>query len=355
MRRLPTLRVQLAVLVLAAVCLPLVVVLSSGWVMLGMHEETKIFAVALASALAGLAGAFLLARRILRPLERLREASAQLARGDLSARASESGPRELVELSTAFNEMAANIEQLFDARRELVAWASHDLRTPLASLGAMVEAVEDGLAAPDEYLPLIREQLRILTSLVNDLFEVALIDAGAVTLDLRDGSLDDLIASSLGTIRAEAETRNIRLESRTPQKNLPVRMAPEKVERVLLNLLANAVRHTPDGGTVSVVVEPADDGLLVAVEDTGTGLTRLAGRRMFDLFWRDDESRTRSTGGAGIGLAVAQGLVRAHGGTIWAENRSAGGARVAFTLPLAGSGGLGCAEPARRARSVERE
>ena len=112
-------------------------------------------------------------------------------------------------------------------------------------------------------------------------------------------------------------------------------MAPEKVERILLNLLGNAVRHTPDGGTVSVVVEPADDRLLVAVEDTGTGLTRLAGRRMFDLFWRDDESRTRSTGGAGIGLAVAQGLVRAHGGTIWAENRSSGGARVAFTLPLA--------------------
>ena len=335
MSRLPTLRVQLALLVLAAVCLPLVVVLSSGWVMLGMHDKTKIVAVAVASALTGLAAAFMLARRILRPLERLRTASAQLSRGDLSARASESGPRELVELSTAFNEMAANIEQLFDARRELVAWASHDLRTPLASLGAMVEAVEDGLAAPDEYLPLIREQLRILTSLVNDLFEVALIDAGAVKLDLRDGSLDDLIASSFGTIRAEAETRNIRLESRTPRTRLPVRMAPEKVERVLLNLLANAVRHTPDGGTVSVVVEPADDGFLVAVEDTGTGVTRLAARRMFDLFWRDDESRTRSTGGAGIGLAVAQGLVRAHGGTIWAENRSAGGARVAFTLPLA--------------------
>ncbi len=341
MRRLPTLRIQLAVLVLAAVCLPLVVVLSSGWVMLGMHDEKKIVAVAVASALAGLAGALLLARRILRPLEQLRTASAQLARGDLTARAPESGPSELVELSTSFNEMAANIEQLFDARRELVAWASHDLRTPLASLGAMVEAVEDGLAAPDEYLPLIREQLRILTSLVNDLFEVALIDAGAVRLELRDGSLDDLIASSLGTVRAEAETRNIRLEARTPQADMPVRMAPEKVERVLLNLLANAVRHTPDGGTVSVVVEPADDRLLVAVEDTGTGLTRLAGRRMFDLFWRDDESRTRSTGGAGVGLAVAQGLVRAHGGTIWAENRSSGGARVAFTLPLANDRGLG--------------
>jgi signal transduction histidine kinase len=333
MRALPTLRLQLAALVLAAVCLPLIIVLSSGWVMLDMHVHWKIVAVAAASALLGLGCAFLLARRILRPLEKLRVASAQIAAGDLTARASESGPRELHEVSAAFNEMATNIEQLFDARSQLVAWASHDLRTPIASLRAMVEALEDGLAAPQEYLPAIDEQLLVLTSLIDDLFEVALLDAGAVTLDLRDGSLDELVARSLGTLRAEAEKRGIRLESRTRGLPVPVRMAPEKVERVLLNLIANAVRHTPDGGTVSVVVEPHADRVLVAVEDTGNGITHLTGKRMFDLFWRDDESRTRSTGGAGVGLAVAQGVVRAHGGTIWAENRSSGGARVAFTLP----------------------
>jgi two-component system sensor histidine kinase BaeS len=333
MRALPTLRLQLAALVLAAVCLPLIIVLSSGWVMLDMHVHWKIVAVAAASALLGLGCAFLLARRILRPLEKLRVASAQIAAGDLTARASESGPRELHEVSAAFNEMATNIEQLFDARSQLVAWASHDLRTPIASLRAMVEALEDGLAAPQEYLPAIDEQLLVLTSLIDDLFEVALLDAGAVTLDLRDGSLDELVARSLGTLRAEAEKRGIRLEARTRGLPVPVRMAPEKVERVLLNLIANAVRHTPDGGTVSVVVEPHADRVLVAVEDTGNGITHLTGKRMFDLFWRDDESRTRSTGGAGVGLAVAQGVVRAHGGTIWAENRSSGGARVAFTLP----------------------
>ena len=335
MRALPTLRLQLAALVLAAVCLPLIVVLSSGWVMLDMHVQPKIVAVAAASALVGIGCALLLSRRILRPLEKLRVASAQIAAGDLTARASESGQRELHEVSAAFNEMATNIEQLFDARSQLVAWASHDLRTPIASLRAMVEAVEDGLAAPQEYLPAIDEQLCVLTSLVDDLFEVSLLDAGAVTLDLRDGSLDELVARSLGTLRAEAEKRGIHLEARTEGVPVPVRMAPEKVERVLLNLIANAVRHTPDGGTVSVVVEPGGDRVLVAVEDTGNGITRLAGKRMFDLFWRDDESRTRATGGAGVGLAVAQGVVRAHGGTIWAENRSSGGARVAFTLPVA--------------------
>jgi len=104
---------------------------------------------------------------------------------------------------------------------------------------------------------------------------------------------------------------------------------------VLLNLLSNAIRRTPDDGAVSVVVEPDTDHVVVAVEDTGKGLTPRATQRMFELFWRDDESRTRASGGAGLGLAIARGLVQAHGGSIWAENRRDGGARVAFTLPLA--------------------
>ena len=331
---LPTMRGRLAALVLAAVCVPLGIVLTSGWVMFGMHDDVKIVLVSVGSAIVGLAGALLTARWILRPLEALRGASGRLAGGDLGARASESGPRELVELSTSFNEMATNIEQLFDARRQLVAWASHDLRSPLASLSGMVEALEDGLAEPEEYMPAIRDQLRILASLVDDLFELARIDAGELTLQLHAAPLGDLISACLRGLSAEAQTRNVRLSSHVDGDPL-VLIAPEKVERVLLNLVTNAVRHTPSGGNVSVVLEPQADEVVVAVEDTGAGLTSLATQRMFDRFWRDDESRTRSTGGAGLGLAIAQGIVRAHGGRIWAENRSAGGARVAFTLPLA--------------------
>jgi signal transduction histidine kinase len=336
-RLLPTLRLQLSALALLAVCLPLGVVLASGWVMFGMHDDAKVVAVAVASALAALIGALLLAGWILRPLERLRAASGRLAGGDLSARASESGPRELLELGASFNEMATGVEQLFDARRQLVAWASHDLRTPLASLRAMVEALEDGLAAPDEYLPAIHEQLQTLSLLVEDLFELARIDAGVLTLELHDAKLGELIRSCLRALDAEARVRNIQLEAKLDPADPAVRIAPDKVERVLLNLLTNAVRHTPSDGAVSVVVEPDSDHVVVAVEDTGAGLTPTATRRMFERFWRDDESRARSTGGAGLGLAIAQGLVHAHGGAIWAENNSSGGARVAFTLPVAGA------------------
>src|SRR5213592_254241 len=340
LRLLPTLRSQLVALALLAVCLPLGIVLASGLVMFGMHDDAKIISVAVVSTLCALGGALVLGRRILQPLGRLRETSARLAAGDLGARAPESGPRELRELGGSFNEMAASVERLFDARRELVAWASHDLRTPLASLRAMVEALEDGLAEPAEYLPAIRGQTEILSRLVEDLFELAMIDAGALTLEFQDSPLGPLVSGCLGAIEAEARASKVSLESRIDPADPAVRVAPEKIERVLLNLLANAVRHARPNGTVAVVVEPDTDHVLIAVEDTGDGVAPETRQRMFDRFWREDDSRARSSGGAGLGLAISQGLVQAHGGKIWAENRTGGGARVAFTLPLATDGSL---------------
>jgi signal transduction histidine kinase len=323
------------VLAVGAVCLPVAVVAGFGLVMFGVHDEAKFWGVVVVSALCALAGALLLGRRILGPLDRLGAASKRLASGDLSARAPASGPRELVVLSESFNEMASSIEQLFDARRELVAWASHDLRTPIASLRAMVEALEDGIAEPGDYLPAIGAQVDLLAGLVDDLFELARIDSGALALELRDASLAELVADCVGSLEAEARARGIRFDSRLEPADPLVRVAPDKVQRVLLNLLTNAVRHSPPQGEVAVVARTDADRVVVAVEDDGDGLTPGAPQRMFERFWRGDESRTGSSGGAGLGLAIAQGLVQAHGGTIWAENRSEGGTRVAFTLPLA--------------------
>ena len=330
-----SIRAQLAALALVAVCVPLAAVLATGLVMFATHDFEKIALVAVVSALVALALAVALGQRMLKPLANLRAASRRLAGGDLSARAPQEGPRELLELSTSFNEMAAGLEQLFDARRELVAWASHDLRTPLASLRAMVETLEDGLATPDEYLPAIRTQTEILSGLVEDLFDLAMIDAGALTLELRDEPLGELVEDCLEALGPEARSREIRLESRLGADDPEVRVAPDKVRRVLLNLLTNAVRHAPPRGAVVVVVERDTDYVVVAVEDDGDGLANVAEQRMFERFWRDDESRARASGGAGLGLAIAQGLIQAHGGEIWAENRREGGARVAFTLPLA--------------------
>ena len=332
LRLLPTVRLQLAGLALLAVAVPLTAVFLSGLVMFHMGDDVKILAVAAVAATAAVGAAAFLAASISSRIDRLRRASAELARGDLAARAPESGPRELAELGASFNEMAGNIERLFDARRQLVAWASHDLRTPIASMQAMIEALEDGLAEPAEYLPALRDQTRRLAMLVDDLFELARIDAGVLQLELREAALADVVAACLRGLEAEARAKHVRLESRI-SGSVTALCAPESVERVLFNLLTNALRHTPSDGSVAVLVEPGNAAIRVIVEDTGEGLPDGAPRRVFDRFYRGDPARTSGKAGAGLGLAIAQGLVEAQGGRIWAENRPEGGARVSFTLP----------------------
>jgi signal transduction histidine kinase len=334
LRRLPSVRLQLVGLGLLSLTLPLAAVLLSGAVMFESGHDLTILLVAGACSTAALAAALFLARSIMSAIEPVRAASAALARGDLSARAPEQGPAELVELGTSFNEMAAHIEELFDARRQHVAWASHDLRTPLASMQAMLEALEDGLAEPSRYLPAMREQVRTLGLLVDDLFELARIDAGALTLELREAQLAGLVRSCLRGLEAEAQARRVALSARI-DGDPPVICAPDKIERVLFNLLTNALRHTPSDGAIAVALEPLAEEVRVTVEDTGEGLPGDSLRRAFERFWRGDRARTREKGGAGLGLAIARGLVEAQGGRIWAENRPEGGAKIAFTLPRA--------------------
>jgi signal transduction histidine kinase len=335
LRRAPTLRLQLAGLGLLAVVLPLAAVSVSGAVMFSSGHDVVLLLVAAGASTAAVAAALVLGRSIGGRIERLSAASQALARGDLGARAPEDGPAELAGLGSSFNEMAADLECLFDARRELVAWASHDLRTPLASLQAMLEAVEDGLAEPERYLPAMREQVHALSGLVEDLFELARIDAGVLTLEIREAQLSGLVESCLRGLEAEARARHVTLEARLDDGSAHVRCAPDKVERVLFNLLTNALRHTPSDGAVAVVVEPRDEEVQVTVEDTGEGLPADAARRVFDRFWRGDAARSPAKSGAGLGLAIARGLVEAQGGRIWAENRPDGGARISFTLPAA--------------------
>ena len=335
LRLLPTVRLQLAALALFAGAVPLGAVVLGGFVMFHMHADVQVLEVASGAALAGVLAALVVAELIARRIRALERAAGILASGELSARAPEAGPRELARLGGSFNEMAASVEELFDARRQLVAWASHDLRTPLASIQAMLEATEDGLVEPGEYLPDLRAQTQALGRLVDDLFELAAIDAGALTLELRETPLETTLESCVRGLQAEAAAREVRLEARLEPELPAVRCAPEQVERVLLNLLVNALRHTPSDGSVVVVARPVGAELEISVEDTGEGIAPGDEARMFDRFWRADRARARDGGGAGLGLAIARGLVEAQGGRIWAERRGGGGARVAFTLPLA--------------------
>jgi two-component system, OmpR family, sensor histidine kinase SaeS len=333
-RALPTMRLQLAALALCSVVLPLAAVLLSGWVMFHMGDDVKILAISSAAASAAVAAGLLLGRSLANSIERLRTAAREFAGGDLGARTPVEGPAELAELAVAFNEMASRLAGLFDSRSELVAWASHDLRTPIASLKAMLEAVEDGVAEAHEYVPAIKAQVETLETLVDDLFELARIDAGALTLEFREVELSSLARSCVESLRPTAAAAGVRLDA-TADGPARARCAPEKVERVMRNLLSNALRHTPTAGSVVISVAPQNGQILVTVEDTGEGLTPEVRARMFERFWRGDAARTRREAGAGLGLTIARGLIEAQGGKIWAVPGATRGTRVGFTLPTA--------------------
>jgi two-component system, OmpR family, sensor histidine kinase SaeS len=243
--------------------------------------------------------------------------------------------------------MAAALEQARmrereadEARRDLVAAVSHDLRTPLASVRALIEAVADGVVDDPEtrarYLASARGEVTKLGRLVDDLFELARIDAGLLQLELEETSLHDLVSDTLSSFGPEAERRGIRLVGEVSPEVDPVLASPSKLQRVLYNLVSNALRHTPADGTVFLRAEPEEGAVRVEVADTGEGIAPEDLPRVFERSFRGERSRSShgigDDSGAGLGLAIARGLVEAHGGKINVESRLGEGSRFTFTL-----------------------
>lgn len=331
--RLRSLRARTFGALLVAAVLPLAAVIASGLVMFESEHDLVVLAVVTGATAVATVAAIALLRGVVKPLDAVTTAADQIAAGNLSVRAPRTGTAETDNLAASFNSMALSLEELFDARRQLVAWASHDLRTPLASIQAMLEAIEDGVSTAGEYLPAIREQVARLSQLVDDLFELAMIDASALRLEYDEVRVGDLIAGCIRGFEAEARAGGVRLSTHVSEPDATVRCEPDKIERVMMNLLTNALRHTPGDGAVAIAVDRADDAMRVRVDDNGSGLAPGETEHVFDRFYRGDFARS-SDGGAGLGLAIAKGLVEAHGGAIWAENRPGGGASFTFTLPL---------------------
>jgi len=333
--RVRALRAQLVLLCAGAVLAPIAAVLIAGAIMFSTHDAIVLALVSGAAAATAVGVALVLTARVTSSIGRFQDAAAAVAAGDMSVRLPDEGPEELRVLAASFNEMTRALGRLIDTRRNLVAWASHDLRAPLASLQAMIEAIEDGLASSEQYLPEMRHQIRTLSRLVDDLFELSRIETGALDLELLVVPVDELARGCIRSLRPQADARRVRLDV-VADGGARARCAPDKIERVLMNLLSNALRHTPHDGTVAVRIGAGDPDVTIVVEDSGAGLPDGAGDRVFESFWRADESRTGGTdAGAGLGLAISRGLIEAHGGKIWAENRPEGGARFVFTLPAA--------------------
>ena len=350
--------VQASVAALAPVFAVTVALVGAATTMfISAHDMRALLVVTVAAGTVGLVSALALGRSV---------ASASLSLGDLAQRIGDDGapspallaeavaprgPSELVqlagELEAALARLAETREQAAaaeDSRRQLVAWVSHDLRTPLAGIRAMVEALEDGVVDDPEtvaryYRTMGRETDR-LAGLVDDLFELSRIQAGALNLDLEQIALDELISDAVAGVSVAAGAKGIDVRGQVASPTPVVRLSIPEMARVVRNLLDNAIRHTPRGGTVWVdaTVDGDHQAALLSVRDACGGIPAPELPRVFELAYRGDAARTPGDGGAGLGLAVARGLVEAHHGEISVENEGQG-CRFTIRLPLTASSG----------------
>jgi signal transduction histidine kinase len=264
--------------------------------------------------------------------------------GEREVRISTAADDELRQLAMSANEMIEQLAreeksraQAESARRDLVAAVSHDLRTPITSLRLLAEAIGDDIVSGAQrasYLQRMRTHIQALGALIDDLFELSRLEAGDITWSLQRVPLDELVGETIDAMRVQAEAERVRVVSTLPAEQVVARANPEKVQRVLFNLIQNAIRHTPADGSIVVRAEPTATGVEIEVADSGDGIAADERERVFRAFYRGGADGARSGEGAGLGLAVARAIVEAHGGRIWLAE-SLHGTRVRFSLPTA--------------------
>lgn len=286
-----------------------------------------------ASAAGGLS--YLVANRIVQPLEQMEAITKKFAAGQLNERVPDSEIPELNQLASSFNRMAADLEGVEQRRRELVSDLSHELRTPLTIVEGYLEGLADGTIAPSAeiYQVLTRETGR-MRRLVNDLQELSKMEAGYLPIDAQPVDLFPLIDSVVQRFADQLLTQdNLKLAFDVPAEVPLVSADPGRVEQILVNLIGNALRYT-DEGCVTVRAERVDHFVWIAVTDTGRGIAPEDLPHVFERFWRADRSRDRHSGGTGIGLAISRRLVELQGGTMEVESELNRGTTFRFSLPV---------------------
>jgi len=299
-------------------------------------------AVLIAGIIAGVLGlvlAGILVRQITQPLAGLTAASSRIAQGDLTTRVPTQSADELGRLATTFNQMATALETQEQLRRNLMADVAHELRTPLAAIQGTVEALQDGIFPADAAnLGVIHAEIVLLNRLVDDLRTLANAEAGKLTLHPRPLDVGALAERQVTALRYRALDAAVTLTLHRPP-DLPLLMADEqRLGQVLTNLLDNALRHTPAGGTITVALTRQATQLLITVTDSGEGIAPADLPHVFDRFYRADPARARASGGSGLGLAIVRELVEAHGGTVGVASPPPGhrqGSRFTITFPSA--------------------
>ena len=277
-----------------------------------------------------------LSRRILSPVKELRTAAQRLGKGDFSQRVDIKDKSEIGELASTFNSMAGNLQRDEQLRQHMVSDIAHELRSPLTNVRGYLEAINDGLLKPDSAtISSIYDETILLSRLVNDLQELSLAEAGELKLYCQPEEVAEIVRQSINAVQAKAVEKGLELSTDIPT-NLPeVNIDFLRIRQVLLNLIENAMAHTTAGGTINVSASLNLDFVEVSVSDTGEGISAEEVVNIFERFHRVDKSRSRSTGGSGLGLTIARYIVEEHQGKIWVRSEPGQGSRFSFTLPVA--------------------
>ncbi|MCL5110461.1 MAG: HAMP domain-containing histidine kinase [Chloroflexi bacterium] len=291
-----------------------------------------------AAALLAVTLSLLLTRQIVRPLNALAAGARRLASGDLGHRVPISSTEEVGAVATAFNAMAASLEQDEQARRALLADIAHELRTPLTIIEGTADGILDGVLEPNpEQVGIIKEEADLLAKLVADLRDLSLAEAGQIKLERSPQDLGELVGKAVRGFEPTAQQKGVALSFASQPGLRPANVDATRLVQALGNLIGNALRHTPAGGSVSVRVGPdpvASGRYLISVADTGEGIAPADLEHIFERFYRADKSRSRRSGGTGLGLAIARQMVEAHGGRVWAESVPGKGSTFYIGLPV---------------------
>jgi two-component system, OmpR family, sensor histidine kinase BaeS len=280
-----------------------------------------------------------LARQILSPLRLLATATRRIATGDMTARVKVQSKDEIGQLSVDFNDMADALSRNQQLRRQMTADIAHELGTPLSVIQGNLEAMLDGvIPITPQRVASLHDQSLLLSRLISDLRQLSLAEAGQLKLNRSPTDLSSLVQHTVEAMQPSAQTAGVSLTV-SLQPEMPKTVAdPDRIAQVVHNLLTNSIRYSSEGGRILVKLEMKDRDLLqVSVSDNGSGILPEDLPRIFDRFYRADRSRTKATGGAGLGLAIAREIVNAHGGHIWAESQPTRGSTFLFTLPVSSS------------------
>jgi two-component system sensor histidine kinase BaeS len=319
------------------------VAVTAGLMFINRHDLLLSAVLLLSAGLIAVSLGYLLSSAVADSIATLSGAVSEVAEGDLAVEVPVEGPDELAKLAAGFNEMTCRLREaeadrdaMEASRRDLIAAVGHDLRTPLASVRVIIEALADGLVEdPDtaeRYLRTAQRDVGVLSRLIDDLFVLAQLDSAGIQLDLETNSLSDLVSDTLGSFAVRAERQGVRLEGESEARPDAIDFDALYVGRALSNLVDNALAHTPEGGVVRLETETVDEGVRIGVADTGPGVEPADMPHLFDRFYRGEASRSRATGGSGLGLAIVKAVAEAHGGEARVSS-SDEGATFYFMLP----------------------